>query len=48
MSLPDTAFNFLLQAELLLNLGFYLCLIAVVHDATAAPLASDTLAWSEW
>ncbi|HUD69779.1 MAG TPA: hypothetical protein VMQ40_06045 [Acidimicrobiales bacterium] len=48
MSLPDTSFNILLQGELLFNLGFCLCLIAVVHDAAAAPPASDTVAWSEW
>lgn len=48
LSLPGSSFNFLLQGELLFNLGFCLCLIAVVHDAAAAPPASDSVAWSEW
>jgi hypothetical protein len=48
LSLPDTSFNFLLQGELLFNLGFCLCLIAVVHDAAATPPANDVVAWSEW
>lgn len=36
LSLPDTSFNYLLVGELLFNLGFCLCLVAVVHDAVAA------------
>jgi hypothetical protein len=48
LSLPGTSFNFLLQGELLFNLGFCLCLIAVVHDAAAAPPANDVVAWTKW
>jgi hypothetical protein len=47
LSLPDSSFNFLLQGELLCNLGFCLCLIAVVRDAAAVP-PSDAVAWTEW
>ncbi len=48
LSLPDSSFNYLLQGELLFNLGFCLCLIAVVHAAATAPPPSDVVAWDEW
>jgi hypothetical protein len=47
LSMPDGAFNFLFQGELLFNLGFCLCLIAVVHDAASVPPVRDVVAWSE-
>lgn len=47
LSLPDSSFYFLLQGELLFNLGFCLCLITVVRDAAAMP-PSDAVAWTEW
>jgi hypothetical protein len=36
-SLPGSAFNYLFTGELLFNVGFCLCLLAVVHDAAAVP-----------
>jgi hypothetical protein len=35
LSLPDTSFNYLLQGELLVNLGFCACLVAAVGAAAA-------------
>jgi hypothetical protein len=35
-SLPGTGFNYLFAGELIFNVGFCLCLLAVVHDAAAA------------
>lgn len=46
LSLPDTSFNYLLQGELLFNLGFCLCLLAVVADAAASASATETLGGS--
>lgn len=48
LSLPDSTFNFLLQGELLFNLGFCLCLIAVVHDAASTAPTSEVVAWTDW
>jgi hypothetical protein len=47
LSLSDSSFNFLLQGELLFNLGFCLRPIAVVRNAAAVP-PSDAVAWTEW
>lgn len=35
ISLPGSAFNYLFTGELIFNVGFCLCLLAVVHDAAA-------------
>jgi hypothetical protein len=43
LSLPDSSFNYLLQGELLFNLGFCLCLVAAVATAAASASATEPL-----